>query len=156
MVIPFYPVVSSACGDRNRRGPSLLASAMCLESAEKAPKPVASPAVLEKGGGRSLSVDNAFGHKDDFGADLTGKGDLVRDDQHGHSLVGQRQDDVENLADEFRIERGGNLVQQQDLRVHGDGAGDPDTLLLSARQLRWKPVQHVPEAHSVKPVGGDF
>ena len=39
--------------------------------------------------------------------------------------------------DEFGIERGGDLVEQHQLRVEHQRAGDGDTLLLAARELGW-------------------
>ena len=43
---------------------------------------------------------------------------------------------LEHLADQFRIERGGHLVEQHDVRVHGERAGDGDALLLAAGEAR--------------------
>ena len=42
---------------------------------------------------------------------------------------------VEHLLDHLRIERRGRLVEQHDLRVHAQRAGDRDALLLAAGQL---------------------
>ena len=44
-------------------------------------------------------------------------------------------DDVEHLADELGVERRRDLVEQHDLGVHRQRAGDRDALLLAARQL---------------------
>ena len=43
---------------------------------------------------------------------------------------------VEDLADEFGIQGAGGLVEQHQLGVHGQGAGDGDALLLPAAELR--------------------
>ena len=43
---------------------------------------------------------------------------------------------VEHLLDHLRIERGGRLVEQHDLRAHAERAGDRDPLLLAAGELR--------------------
>jgi hypothetical protein len=43
-------------------------------------------------------------------------------------------DEVEHLADELGIERGGDLVEQQRARAAGQSAGDGDALLLAARE----------------------
>ena len=67
---------------------------------------------------------------------LPGKAHFVRDHQHGQVvLFGQLADDVEHLADQFRIERRGRLVEQHDPRPHGERAGDADALLLAAGKL---------------------
>ena len=44
-------------------------------------------------------------------------------------------DDVEDLAHELRVERGGRLVEQEDLGLGGERPGDGDALLLTAGQL---------------------
>ena len=44
-------------------------------------------------------------------------------------------DDGQHLADQLGVEGGGGLVEQHDLRVEGERAGDADTLLLTAREL---------------------
>ena len=44
-------------------------------------------------------------------------------------------DDVEHFADQLRVERRGDLVEQQDLGLHRDRARDADALLLAAGQL---------------------
>ena len=41
-------------------------------------------------------------------------------------------DEVQDLGDELRVERARDLVQQHQLRAHGEGAHDRDPLLLSA------------------------
>ena len=56
--------------------------------------------------------------------------------QHGHAFVGEFDHDVKHFVDHFRVERGRWLVEQHDLRLHGEGAGDGDTLLLASGQLR--------------------
>ena len=43
--------------------------------------------------------------------------------------------DGEHRADELRIERRGRLVEQHDLRLERERAGDRDALLLAAREL---------------------
>jgi hypothetical protein len=43
--------------------------------------------------------------------------------------------DVEDLVDHLGVEGGGGLVEEHDLGVHRQGAGDRDTLLLATREL---------------------
>ena len=57
------------------------------------------------------------------------------DHQHGHAVLRQRLHDAQHLAHHFRVQRGGGLVEQQHLRVHGQGAGDGHPLLLAAGDL---------------------
>ena len=52
-----------------------------------------------------------------------------------HVLGGELQDHLLHLADEFRIERRGNLVEQHQLRIEHQCAGDGDALLLAAGKL---------------------
>src|SRR3954447_21011096 len=65
-----------------------------------------------------------------------GEAHLVRDDDHRHSVPRERRHHVEDLVDHLRVERRGRLVEEHDLRVHGQGARDRHALLLAARQLR--------------------
>ena len=44
--------------------------------------------------------------------------------------------DVEHLVDHLGVERGGGLVEQHHLGLHGERPGDGDALLLAAGQLR--------------------
>ena len=66
---------------------------------------------------------------------VAGKGHLVRDDDHGGVLLGERADDLEHLAGQLGVERGGRLVKAQDVRLEGERAGDRHALLLAAREL---------------------
>ena len=68
------------------------------------------------------------------------------DDQHRHAFICQQPDGVEHLRHEFRIERGGHLVEQQDLRLQRQGTGDGHPLLLPARQFVGIAVELVGEA----------
>ena len=69
-------------------------------------------------------------------ADLPGKTHLVGDHHHGHPFLGQVDHDVEYLADHLRVEGRGRFVEEHDLGVHGQGAGDGHALLLAAGKLR--------------------
>ena len=89
----------------------------------------------EEGFGSALLEDDAFVHEDDTAADVPGEGHLVRDDEHGHALVGKTLHDGEDLADHLGVERARRFVEQEDLRVHGQRAGDGHALLLAAGEL---------------------
>ena len=56
-------------------------------------------------------------------------------DDHGGAAAGQVLDDVEDLADQLRVERRGGLVEEQHLGLQGERAGDGDALLLAAGEL---------------------
>ena len=60
---------------------------------------------------------------------------LVGDDQHRHAFAGQVADQREHVAHQFRVERRSGLVEQHDVRLHGQGAGDGHALLLAAGKL---------------------
>ncbi|MCY1432181.1 hypothetical protein D9M71_481710 [compost metagenome] len=55
---------------------------------------------------------------------------------HGHAFHGQGLHHVEHLADHFRVERRGRLVEQHHLRLHAQRTGDGHALLLAAGQAR--------------------
>src|SRR5690554_398430 len=82
-----------------------------------------------------LFDDLAFGHEQHPVRSLTREAHLVGDDHHGHSVVCQLHHDVEHLADHFRVEGRGRLVEQDQFRIHRQGTGDRDALLLAAREL---------------------
>ena len=65
---------------------------------------------------------------------MGGKAHLVGDDDHRHALGGQLLHHRQHLADQLRVQRAGRFVEQHHPRLHGDGAGDGDALLLAARQ----------------------
>ena len=47
----------------------------------------------------------------------------------------QTQDRVQHLLDEFRVEGGGHLVEEDELGIHRERTGNGDALLLAARKL---------------------
>src|SRR5258708_8914077 len=56
------------------------------------------------------------------------------DDHHCTSLVGQITHDLEYLADQFRVKRGGWLIKEQGTWLHCQSACNCNTLLLSTRK----------------------
>ena len=66
---------------------------------------------------------------------LLGEPDLVGHDDHRPALLGQVLDHLQHLADELRVQRRGRLVEQHELGPQRQRAGDPDALLLAAREL---------------------
>ena len=69
------------------------------------------------------------------------------DDDHGHVLLGKLLDDLEHLAGQLGVERGGRLVKKEDLGLHRKGARDGDTLLLSAGKLAGVGVRFIGKTH---------
>jgi hypothetical protein len=61
---------------------------------------------------------------------------LVGHHDHGHAVVRQLHHDIQHLADHLGVECRGRLVEQDELRLHREGAGDRDALLLAAGELR--------------------
>ena len=57
------------------------------------------------------------------------------DDEHRHAGTSQFQDDVEDLAHHLRVKGGRDLVKEEDLGVHHEGAHDGDALALAAGEL---------------------
>ena len=53
---------------------------------------------------------------------------------HGAALLGQLANHQQHLVDQFRLEGRGRLIEQHHLRVHGQGTGNRDPLLLPAGQ----------------------
>ena len=68
-------------------------------------------------------------------------------DDHGHLLLRQFPDDLQDFPRQLRIQRGSRLVKEQDLRVHCQCPGNGNTLLLSAGQLVGIGVCLVRQAH---------
>ena len=68
--------------------------------------------------------------------DVAGEAHLVGRDDHRHARRPRvPRITLEHLGDELRVERRGDLVEQQDVGLHGERPDDRDPLLLAARQL---------------------
>src|SRR6266508_2797920 len=87
---------------------------------------------LEELRGRRVLNDAPFVHEDHPVGRLPREPHLMGDHQHGHALMGEVAHDVEHLADHLGVEGAGGLIEQHDLRIHRQGAGDRDALLLAA------------------------
>ncbi len=79
-------------------------------------------------------MDHALVQEADLRGNLLGEAHLVGRQHHRHPVSGQFTDDVEHLGDELGVERRGDLVEQHEVRLHGQGPNDGDPLLLAARQ----------------------
>ena len=84
---------------------------------------------------RALFVNEALVHVKHAAGHFPGKLHLMRHDHHGFLLPRQFPDDALHLADAGRVQGAGRLVKEDDIRVHGEGPGNGDALLLSAGHL---------------------
>ena len=83
---------------------------------------------------RAFLEDCALVEEADAVGDVAREAHLVRGDDHRHARLGELADDVEDLGHELRVERAGDLVEEQQVRLHGQRAHDGDALLLAARE----------------------
>ena len=92
-------------------------------------------AILEGEGRRAVLDDDASVGKVDVVGDLAGETHLMGDQDAGHSVLRQVADGHQHLLHRLRVEGRGHFVEQHDVRVHGQRAGDRDALLLAAGQF---------------------
>ena len=86
--------------------------------------------------GDALLADLALVEEADSVGEFLREAHLMRDHQHGQVVfAAQLADDLQHLAAQFGVERGGNLIKQHDLGPHGKRTGDGDPLLLAAGKL---------------------
>ena len=83
----------------------------------------------------SVLDDEALRHEHAAVGDAACECELVGDDDHRHAGGREILHDLQHLVDQFRVERTGRLVEEQDARVRRDRAGDGDPLLLAAGEL---------------------
>src|SRR5437879_9375262 len=100
---------------------------------EEVPRPRIAGVVEELGVGPGLDEHPVVDEVDPIGG-LAGEGHLVGHDDHRRALVGQLLHDLQDLADQRRVESRRRLVEEEDLRLHRERPGDRDSLLLAARQ----------------------
>ena len=91
--------------------------------------------VTENLSGGALLADDALIHVHYLGTDVPREGHLMSHHQHSHALMGQILHDGKDFANHFRVKGRGRFVEEQHLRVHGKGAGDGHTLLLTTGDL---------------------
>ena len=85
----------------------------------------------------SFLGDLAIVEEDDAIGDVPGKGELMGDDDHGHAVPGKILHDLEDLSDHLGIQGGCRFVEEHDVRIHDQGAGNSHPLLLSAGEGPW-------------------
>ena len=106
--------------------------------------------MAEEGLGLVHLDDLAGVHQHHAVRDLARKAHLVAHHQHGHAVEREADHGVEHLLDHLRIERGGRLVEQHDLRLHAQRARDRDPLLLAAGELSRIFVRLLRDAHALE------
>ena len=83
----------------------------------------------------AILINAAFVHKKHTIANSPGKIHFVGDNQQRFAGLGKITDDGLHLTHHCRIQGAGRLIQQDHLRIHGQGARNRDPLLLPAGQF---------------------
>lgn len=99
----------------HRRWP--VGSVLALDGAEEPAGPLVLR-VLKDVAGRALLLDDPFIDEENPVGNLFGKCHLVGDNQHRHAFVGKSPHHIKHLADQFRVEGAGRLVEQHHVGVH--------------------------------------
>ena len=73
------------------------------------------------------------------------------DDQHRRPSFGEAADGYENFLDKLGIESRRHLIEEEQTRIHSQGAGDSHSLLLSTRKGGRVVVPVLSEANSFQP-----
>lgn len=103
---------------------------------------------------RSRFHDTTAIHEDDAMRHLLRERHFMGDDEHGHVGVGQIAHDIEDFANKLGIERRCRFIEEHDVGLHGERAGNCHALLLSARQLVETLGRMRAEMHPIKRGGG--
>ena len=72
---------------------------------------------------------------------------IMRDVNHGDAAALERARNALDRLSAVGVEHGRRLIEQQDLRIHGERAGDGDALLLPAGKIRGVCLRQVAHAH---------
>ena len=76
------------------------------------------------------------------------------DDGHGHARRRQVLHDLQDLAHQLWVKRGGRLIKEHDFRLHRQRAGNRHTLLLPAREFCRIVIRAIRQPHSIKELQG--
>ena len=98
----------------------------------------------------ALLLNPAIGQKDDPVRHRPRKVHLMGGQQHGHVPGRQLADDLQHPAHQLRVERGGRLIQQHQLRPGGNRTADAHPLLLPAGQVGGISVLLVLQPHQLQ------
>ena len=114
------------------------------------------PGMLENLLRRAVLVDDAFVHEENARTYVAGKTHLVRDDEHGKPLLGQLAHDAEHLPHHGGIQGRCGLIEQDNLRMHGQRTGNGHTLFLAAGKRRRVNVGLLRQPYLVEQLQGFF
>ena len=95
-----------------------------------------------------ILLDAAIIDEDDTVGNFARKTHLVGDHQHGDAGVGQLFHQLQHFADHLRVQGGGGLVKQDDVRVHGQGTSNGNALLLAAGKALGEDIGLIGQAHA--------
>ena len=93
-------------------------------------------------------------HEEDAVGDFARKAHFVGNNQHGHAVRREFQHHVQHFAHHFRVKRGGDFVEQEQIRVEAKGADDGDALLLPAGEFARPGVFALVEADALQEAVG--
>ncbi len=82
-------------------------------------------------------------------ANLPRERHLVCHYQHGHAVFREPPHHCENLAYQLGVQGRGDLVQQQDFRVHRNSARNAYALLLTAGKLQRQMLGTIRQTHAL-------
>ena len=99
---------------------------------------------------RPLFGDLAPVHEQNPGPHLAGKAHLVGHHHHGDTVLRQIGNDLQNLAYHLRVQRGGRLVKEKHIRLHGQRPDNGNSLLLSAGELTGIGPRLIVKAHPLQ------
>ena len=86
--------------------------------------------------GRGALFDNHTAvHEDHAVGNVARELHLMGHHNHSHAAAGKVTHNGKDVAHELGVQRTRGLVKQHHVRVHGQGAGDGDALLLTTRKL---------------------
>ena len=117
----------TAASEAHRPHPS------CENTSEKLPS-LRALRLIEDRLRRPLLPHDAIAQEAHAVGDVSRERHLVRRHHDGEPTRRQLPDGLKNLVDEKRVECGGDLVEQRQLRLHGQGADDRHALDLSAEE----------------------
>lgn len=100
--------------------------------------------------GRTFLHDISTLHKDDAGCDFSGKANFVGYNHHGHTIRSKLLHYLEHLSNHLRIQSTGWLIKKHNIGIHGQSAGDGNTLLLTAGQLIRISICFLQQSHTAQ------
>lgn len=87
---------------------------------------------------------------------LPGKSHLMGYQGHGNACMSQVLNDLQNLLYHLRVQGAGGFIKQHNLRLHGQGPGYGNSLLLAAGQLSRIGVRLLHQTHQFQKLQGVF